>query len=274
MKKILFLCDGDNFPQGAFRLIQQISENETITVKGMFLTPVDIEQMIPIGFMPVSEPYVKLKENEKLLIQKSREKFKKECDKYGIKYHIHPYDGSWDRNLFVKESRFADLVVISEELFCLDALNIQPNYFMEETLRSSECPVMVVPERFKEIERLAVAYDGGKEAMFALKQFVYLFPDYMELPAEFVHIKNESGTEIPDQALLKEYTKTHFESLNASRLQFDPKKYFSAWLEDKKNVLLVTGAYSRSALSNMFNKSFADSIIANHTCPIFIAHSC
>ena len=52
MKKILFLCDGDNFPQGAFRLIQQISENETITVKGMFLTPVDIEQMIPIGFMP------------------------------------------------------------------------------------------------------------------------------------------------------------------------------------------------------------------------------
>ncbi|HXB29522.1 MAG TPA: universal stress protein [Puia sp.] len=272
MKKILLLCDGDNFPKGAFKLIEQIRVNEPVTVKGLFFTSVDIEQMIPIGFIPVSEPYTKLKEGEKLLQMKSQDQFSKACEKHGIKYKIHPYEGSWDRDLFVKESRFADLVIISEELFCLDALHVQPNYFMEETLRASECPVMVVPEQFKEIERLAVAYDGGKEAMFALKQFVYLFPDYVDLPADFVHIKNESGTEIPDQALLNEYTKTHFESLNASRLHFDPKKYFSSWLENRRNVLLVTGSYARSAFSNLFNKSFADSIIANHTCPIFIAH--
>ncbi len=272
MKKILFLCDGDNFPEGAFKLIEQIRENEPITVKGLFFTPVDVEQLIPIGFIPVSEPYTKLKENEKMLVMKSQEQFSTECEKHGIKYQIHPYEGSWDKELFIKESRFADLVIISEELFCLDALNIQPNYFMEETLRGSECPVMVVPEQFKEIERLAVAYDGGKESMFALKQFVYLFPDYVDLPADFVHIKSELGTEIPDRGLLQEYTKTHFESLNASRLHFDPKKYFSSWLENRKNVLLITGSYSRSAFSNLFNRSFADCVITSHACPIFIAH--
>jgi hypothetical protein len=272
MKKILFLCDGDNFPKGAFRLIEKIREVESILVKGLFFSPPDFEQMVPLGFIPVAETYVQIKKEEKLLIRKSQEQFLNECEKHGMKYQIHSYEGVWNRDLFVKESRFADLVIISEELFCLDALNVQPNYFMEETLRASECPVLVVPENFREIERLAVAYDGGKEGMFALKQFVYLFPDYVDLPADFVHIKNAEDDEIPDRGLLQEYTSAHFEALYASRLHFDPKKYFSSWLENKKNVLLVTGSYSRSAFSNLFKQSFAENVISNHTCPIFIAH--
>jgi len=272
MKKILFLCDGENFPKGAFRFIKQIREDETIFAKGLFFSPIDAEQMIPVGFIPVAEPYVKLKAQEKMIIQKSKEQFVEGCESNGIKYQVHTYEGSWDRELFVKESRFADLVVISEELFCQDAQNTQPNYFMEEALRASECPVVVVPENFRKIERLAVAYDGGKEAMFALKQFVYLFPDYVDMPADFVHIKNVEEDNIPDKDLLQEYTGSHFESLFASKLHFDPKKFFASWLENKKNVLLVAGAYSRSAFSNVFKKSFAGDLIAKHSCPIFIAH--
>jgi hypothetical protein len=273
MKKILFLCDGDNYSKGAFRFIKQIRENEPVLVKGLFFTPFDADQMTPIGFMPVAEPIVRIKEQEKILIHKSQELFSNECESHGIKYQVHPYDGAWERDLFIKESRFADLVIISEELFCQDEIIAQPNYFMEETLRASECPVVVVPENFQRIDRLAVAYDGGKEGMFALKQFVYLFPDYADLPADFVHInKNKVEDDIPDQELLEEYTNTHFESLYASKLNFDPKKYFSSWLENKKNVLLVAGSYSRSAFSNVFRKSFAGEVIAKHTCPIFIAH--
>ncbi|HEV3225102.1 MAG TPA: universal stress protein [Puia sp.] len=272
MKKILFLCDGDNFPKGAFRFIEKIREDESVVVKGLFFSHIVVEQMAPVGFIPIAEPYVKLKEVEKILILKSQEQFSKECGRHGIKYQIHPYEGAWDLDLFVRESRFADLVVISEELFCLDALNVQPNYFMEETLRASECPVMVVPEKFREIERLAVAYDGGKEGMFALKQFVYLFPKYVDLPADFVHIKSAEDDEIPDRELLQEYTSAHFEALYTSKLHFEPKKYFSSWLENKKNVLLVTGSYSRSAFSNLIRQSFAGNVISSHICPIFISH--
>ena len=53
-----------------------------------------------------------------MLINKSQEHFSKECKSHGIKYQIHPYDGAWNLELFIKESRFADLVVISEELIC------------------------------------------------------------------------------------------------------------------------------------------------------------
>ncbi|HEY8733798.1 MAG TPA: universal stress protein [Puia sp.] len=272
MKKILFLCDGDRFPKGAFQLIRQIRENESVLVKGLFFTPVDTELMIPISFMPVAEPFVKLKEKELKLIRKSEEQFCKECENHGIKYKIHPHEGEWDRDHFVKESRFSDLVVVSEDLFCLDATNEQPSYILEEMLRASECPVMVVPEDFQRTDCLAVAYDGGKESMYALKQFVYLFPDLVDLPADFVHIKDVSTNDIPDEDLLLEYTFSHFESLYTSKLHFNPKKLFSSWLNDKKNVLLVTGSYSRSAFSNAFRKSFADDVISKHTCPVFIAH--
>jgi len=272
MKKILLLCDGDNFPTGAIRFIRNLRENEPLYVKGLFFNPIDILEMIPVSFMPIAGPYVKLKEEEKMLVQKSQEKFTEAFENVGIKYDIHPHIGEWDLELFIKESRFADLVVISEKLFCMNEMETQPNYHMMEALRASESPVIVVPENFKFIEHLAFAYDGGKESMHAIKQFVYLFPDLLELPSDFVHIKEEKPDGIPEKDLLREYTFSHFEAQYTSKLHFDPKKYLTSWLGNKKNVFLVSGSYSRSAVSNTFKKSFAENVIAEHTCPIFIAH--
>jgi hypothetical protein len=272
MKKILLLCDGDNFPSGAIRFIRNMRENETIYVKGIFFTPVDTLEMIPVGFIPIAGPYEKIKEQEKMLVHKSREKFIQSFENVGIKYDIHPHEGEWNRELFIKESRFADLVVISEELFCKNIMESQPNYFMIEALRASESPVVVVPENFKFIDRLAFAYDGGKESMHAIKQFVYLFPNLIDMPSEFVHIKDEHADDIPERDLLREYTFSHFEAQLTSKLHFDPKKYLTSWLGNKKNVFLVSGSFSRSVVSNTFKKSFAENVIAEHTCPIFIAH--
>ena len=97
-----------------------------------FLTPIDILEMIPVSFIPVTGPYERLKEEEKELVNKSQKKFIEAFESAGIKYDIHPHSGEWSRELFVKESRFADLVVISEELFCLNQMEVQPNYFMTE----------------------------------------------------------------------------------------------------------------------------------------------
>ena len=129
MKKILLLCDGDNFPSGAIRFIRQMRETERIYVKGMFFTPVDTLELIPVGFIPVSGPYAKLKENEHATVRQSQKQFAEAFESAGIKYDIHSYESAWDVDLFQKESRFSDLVVISEELFCKNIMEAQPNYF-------------------------------------------------------------------------------------------------------------------------------------------------
>jgi hypothetical protein len=272
MKKILFICDGDNFPKGAFHLIELLQQVEPVFVKSIFFAPVDYEQMISVSYMPIAEPFVKLKEDEKRRVQQSKNEFTRLCEGLRIKYSVHENEDEWDKNLFVKESRFADLVLVSEELFCSNILHTQPNYFMQEALHGAECPVLVVPESFRNIDRIAIAYDGKRESMFALKQFSYLFPQLSELPAEFIYINNDKNEVIPDNDLLMEYTRMHFNSISASKLHFDPKKYLNAWLSDKKNVLLITGSYSRSAVSNMLNHSFTDNVIQEHSTPVFIAH--
>jgi hypothetical protein len=273
MKKILFLCDGDNFSEASLEFIRQLSVHETVSVKGLFFTPIDIEQMVAISFVPIAEPYIRLKEQEKQLVEKSQQRFIQACEDAGLRYQVHSYTKEWNKEIIGQESRYADLVVLSGELFCRDVPDRQPNYFMEETLRLAECPVIVVPENFRAIERVTIAYDGKKESMFALRQFANLFPDLLELPTDIVHIKNDADDNIPEQDLLLEYTKAHFEAQYTSRLHFEPKKYFASWLDDKKNVFLVTGSFSRSPLSNTLKESFSTEIIKRHGCPIFIAHS-
>jgi hypothetical protein len=95
----------------------------------------------------------------------------------------------------------------------------------------------------------------------------------MDHPSDFIHIKNDGTDHIPSHDLLNEYTSAHFDSMFASKLHFDPKKYFATWVENKKNIMLISGAYSRSEFSNRVKKSFANQIIADHTCPVFIAHT-
>jgi len=273
MKKILLVSDADQFPAGSFRFVKQMAENETIFVKGLFFASQNHEVNTGRGFIAVAEPVLKHHNNESVLLDGSRNKFAGECEDIGIRYSIHRNESTWDTDLFVKESRFSDLVLISSDAFQILNQQTESNYFMEQVLRFSECPVFVVPEEYREIDRLAIAYDAGAESMFALKQFVYLFPYFTDHPSDIIHVKNDGTEDIPNRDLLLEYTKAHFESAFTSKLQFDTKKYFTTWVEDRKNAILITGAYSRSAFSNTMRRSFAFQTIRDQICPVFVAHT-
>ena len=120
---------------------------------------------------------------------------------------------------------------------------------------------------------IIVAFDGKKESVFALKQFSNLFPEYDELPIEFVYIKDEETDDVPDMDLLKEYTNAHYDASNITKLHFHPGKSFNAWLKNKKNTLLISGSFSRSGASMLLRRSFVEKIIKNNTGPVFIAHN-
>lgn len=272
MKKILFLCSEDRFPVGVFRFVKQLAENETIYVKGLFIASGFDEEITGPGFMPMTEPLLKQTNRSSILLNESEDRFLAECEGIGVRYSIQSNESGWNTDEIVNESRFSDLVVISEELFSLNEMGSQPNYFTERVLSRSECAVVVVPEKHRIIDRLTVAYDGGRESMFALRQFIYLFPYFIEYPFDFVYIKDDNEEKIPAKSLLQEYTKSHFDSMFASKLHFDVEKYFSTWMEDRKNNLLISGAYSRSDLSNTLKKSFANKLISGRICPLFISH--
>ncbi|MFI5153970.1 MAG: universal stress protein [Chitinophagales bacterium] len=271
MKKILFLCDGDNYPHGAFQFLKMMNAQEPIFLKGIFFNAIDYEQLITLSYLPLTAPYERMKTAEIQDVERSKEEFKKDCLHAGIKFLIHEKNEEWNRELLVKESRYSDCMVISEDLFMSQLLDTQPNFFMQELLHGSECPVAIIPEKFHEPDRLVFAFDGKKESIHALKQFTYLFPKYMDLPAQYVYV-SEDEEEFPDEELLKEFSRCHNNAAGFAKLTFDPKKYFATWLEYRKNAILVTGSYSRSSISNLMRSSFTDHVIREHACPIFVAH--
>lgn len=273
MKKILLPWDVDNFPKGAFQFIKLLRIHEPVSVKGIFFNSPERELLTSEVAVASGESFAKTANVEKQAAEQSKSKFIQHCDMNRISHHIDETREKWDKDLFIKESRFADLIVVEQEFFNSNAYNEQePSLLMQEALHTSECPVVVVPGSFRSVDRIAIAYDGKKTSMFALKQFSYLFPQFTDLPAEFIYIKDEDSDTIPDHDLLHEYASSHFDSLTAFKLHFDLKKYFPAWLEHKKDVIWVAGSYARSAASNLKNSSFADQIIRDHSNVVFIAH--
>jgi len=273
MKRILFVCTGEKLPAGAVAFLQSIQDQEPICLEGLFFCPLDYDQLATVSHVPGVAPYLQLRDKEINTVNRLKESFTSECQAHYMKCHIHENDERWDKTLFAKESRFSDLVVISGELFCEDAGMKQPNTFLEEALHASECPVMVVPEKYIPVEHLVIAYDSSKDSLFAIKQFCYLFPHLTDFPTEMVYVKDEASDHIPDIELLRQFSRWHFNSMGFSKLHFNATRYFTSWIGEKHSVMLITGAFGRSAFSYVAKRSFAELAIREHAMPVFIAHT-
>jgi len=272
MKNIVFACDGKNFSNGAFAFAKLINETEPVLLIGAFFLSIDYRLLIPSSIYPDPGPLADLVADERVNAIHSVQLFKEECLSNGIEYRIHEDGKSWDIDELIKESRFSDLVVISEELFFRNWGNKQPNHFLREVMHGCECPVIVIPENFNSVEKILIAYDGKPSSVFALKMFSLLFPTYSNLETNILYIKDEENENIPEVKQLQEYILTHFLNAKIKKLHSD-RKSISNWISNNKNALLVTGAFSRSGLSTLLKDSFVAEVIKNHSIPVFIAHN-
>lgn len=273
MKQVLIVGAGHQFPQGPFTFLQTMIENERVHVKGLFFRPVDYSALAAAGASNNIKPFLELEDNEREVIARHKAQFTRNCEQHHIPYSLHEKDSEWDKDLLIKESRFADLILISGECFYAETDNHQPNQYLRQALHDAECPVLVIPEYFTSIQHVFMAYDGSRESIYAIKQFCYLFPYFVDLPTEFVYIHEDANHAIPELENLRQFTRLKFDYLNYAKLQFNAADHFAAWISGKKNVLLVAGSFGRSKLSYMGKRSFAQEVIHNHEFPVFVAHT-
>lgn len=255
-----------------FRCLRELQQHERLHVRALFFGPVDYPTVAAMYGTAYMSPSINLDTEESELVAEQKTQFAEHCKQYHITYEMPGNYGVWDREFFGKETRFADLVLVSNELFFAGIDGRQPNAYLRQALRAAECPVIVVPEHFETIDHLFIAYDGTAKSVSALKQFCYVFPHLLHLPAEIVYVKEEEADSIPALEDLKRLALTKFNNLGYAKLHFDAARLFPAWISEKKNALLITGAFGRSALSNLTHRSFAEEILHEHRLPVFIAH--
>ncbi|HTI94837.1 MAG TPA: hypothetical protein VL727_29800 [Puia sp.] len=274
MKQVLFVAAGQEFPNGPFNFLRMMQQDERVHARALFFKPLDYAALSAVAANCGADltPLLKLEEKEKEAIHLQKNLFARHCQENYISYTINENEQSWEKDLLVKESRFADLVLISGELFYASAEARQPNQYLQEALHAAECPVLIIPETFTTVEQLFMAYDGSKESIFALKEFCHLFPQLCDLPTEIVYVNEESGNTIPEIERLRQFTRLKFNSMNFAKLHFKASEYFAAWINEKRNVLLVSGSFGRAPFSYLMKRSFSEHVIHDHQLPLFIAH--
>lgn len=273
MKKILVAFDGDHFSEGILEFARVLNERNPILLTAAFLPQTSLSNLWSFSGGGLSGPdFVPLVEEEDAgKVEENTKRFESYCQKNGIEYRIHKTFFDFAVPELKKETRFADLLILSSEKFYEQAGTGNPNEYLKEVLHGVECPVVLVPEKFDFPGNNILSYDGNEASVYAIKQFAYLLPELTGNETVLVYA-NENAEEFPEQVNIEELTARHFPDLVLQRLETSPKKFFSEWLAEKNGAIVVTGAFGRSDISRSFRKSFATELISDHHLPVFIAH--
>ncbi|MDB5247856.1 MAG: hypothetical protein JWQ40_2250 [Segetibacter sp.] len=201
--------------------------------------------------------------------------FQKACEKSGISFSIHRNKSIALQEL-KHESMFADLIIINEYETFTKHKEQPPTRFIKELLSDVQCPVLVVPNTFKPVDKIVLLYDGAPSSVYAVKIFSYLIGNVPDLPVEVYTVKAEvkANLHLPDNKLMKEFIKKHFPKATFSVAKGNAEEQIQGYLQNhKENELVVLGAYRRSELSRWFKTSMADVLMQKLNTPLFIAHN-
>lgn len=272
MKKVLLAFDGTNFSNGAFEFARRLNEQEPVLLVGSFLPQIDISSSwsYAVGGIGLTTPLVEDFDSD--VIEENVKRFESECRRHGIEWRVHKYPYDLAIPELIKESRFADLLILGGESFYHQLGFEKPNEYLRMVVQDAECPVIIAPEHFTYPQSIALAYDGSEDAVFAIKQFTYLFPSLTALDTTLVHTTAKKDAGLPDKEFITELAARHFPKLTVKELEDTPRQNFGACLADMKAPVMVSGSYGRSDLSMMFRRSFAAGVINEHKIPLFIAH--
>lgn len=202
---------------------------------------------------------------------KSIHLFTEVCRKKQTNCSIH-FDQGLPITGIIKESRFADLLIVDPEMSLRSKKEGTPTAFIREVLAKSECPVVIAPFSFSGIDEIVFAYDGSQSAVFAIKQFTYLFPELTDKKVTILQVNENDNQPIVEREKVGELLQMHYSAIGYHRLSGNAGNQLYGYLRAKKNVFVVMGAFGRSMFSDFFKHSTAELIVETINLPVFISH--
>jgi hypothetical protein len=195
------------------------------------------------------------------------------CREAGLEYTIHR-----DRNIALHElkleSIYADLLVIDMNETITHYTEKPPTRFIRTLLSGVQCPVLLVPAKYKPIQKVTCLYDGSPSSVLAVKMMSYLLPQLKDIQTGILTIKPmKAGQHIPHNHLMKEFMKRHYPAATYTVVTGIPEQEIIRCLKlEKENPLVVLGAYNRGTVSRWFKESMADRLMKELKLPLLIAH--
>jgi hypothetical protein len=278
MKKIIAAFDGLKYSESTQSYAIAIAKQSNIHLVGVFMddalyTSYKVYDLIVQEGIS-TEKLKQAEAKDKATRDASATVFEKACQHAGIEFSIHH-----DRNIALQalkhESMYADLLIINAGETLTHYPEKMPTRFIRDLLTDVQCPVIVVPQKYKPIQKICLLYDGAPSSMYAIKMFSYLLPNLKHLEVEVVSVKpHDASMHLTDSKLLKEFMKRHFPNAQFTVMkgwaEIEIVKHIK---EMKAHSLIVLGAYRRGSMSRWFRESMADLLMKEVKLPLFIAHN-
>lgn len=278
MKKIIAAFDGLNFSNSTKQYAIQMAGQMNAHLVGVFLDDFTVHSYSMAELTTYEGSFDEHLDQLNLKDRETRDEavsfFEKASAEAAISHSVRR-----DKNIALQdllhESIYSDLLVIDTKETFTRFKEIPPTRFMRDLLTDIQCPVLVVPSAYKPIENLVFLYDGEPSSVHAVKMFSYLMPAYRHLDIEFVTARDgEEALHIPENKPMKEFMKRHYPKAAYVVLKgLIEDKIVSHLAHQKKNPLVVLGAYRRSRMSRLFRPSMADVLMNHLALPLFIAHN-
>lgn len=277
-KKFLAVFDGYRFSRSTLDYAIQLTRETDAYLVGIFLDDslyrsYSVAQTIR-SYKNPDQKLIEMEEKDQQKRDEAIKQFQKICSQAEISYTFHR-----DTNIAIQElkqeSIFADLIIINSHETFNPFEEKPPTRFIRELLSDVQCPVLVVPDSFKPIDKITFLYDGAPSSVFAIKMFSYIFNGLINVPVEVFTVKEKArGSHLPNNKLMREFIKRHFPDAKFVVAKGNAEEQIPGHLRNHKgNELVVLGAYRRSELSRWFKISMADIVMKELDTPLFIAHN-
>ena len=198
--------------------------------------------------------------------------FKDECLRHGITPEVYINKGQAMHEA-IRESRFADLLIVDPAIGFYNRIELMPSQFVKEILAFAECPVLLAPQQFDDLDEIIFCFDNSPSSIFAIKQFTYLLPELRTKKVMLLEVRKSGKDEFDsDHIRMMEWLRKHYQTVYYQALKGDESDELFSYLFMKRKKMIVMGAYGRPLLSNLFKKSSADKLIHMLDLPLFITH--
>ncbi|MES2265108.1 MAG: universal stress protein [Bacteroidota bacterium] len=277
MKKISAAFDGLKFSEATMKYAIRVAADTNALLTGVFLESFlyhSFHLFDMVGSQGVSKIKLRnLLEKDKATRAQSADVFLENCKRLEVDCIVHN-DKIFALDDLIKESIYSDLLVIGAGETMNNNTEDPPTTFICNLLAETQCPVMVVPAKYQDIQKVIFLYDGSPSSVFAVKMFHYLLPFLAHLETEVLYVSgDENKMQLPESKLIREFIRCHCPLAGYTILSGEPEaQIISCLAKEKLNTLVVLGAYQRGVVSRWFKDSMANKLLSELNIPLFITH--
>ena len=277
IKNILIPTDGSDFGKTAIAYGTYIAKKLNAGLIGLHVVdirlmqgPVFTDISGSVGIPPYQEFIPAIEGSLDAKAESILKDFREQCEREGLHPEVKKAVGVIDETIIAEGRTCCEWILLAQrgEHFHLDSGAILGST-AQSVVRRSGKPVLVTPEHFREIESMALAFDGSVPACNALKLAAGLSKT-VSWPLTVVIITD-------DQSLGRKWSQEAEDFL--SPLKIDSTTVILPGKEDKELLkfiregsveLLVMGAYGHNRFRELLVGSTTSAVIRKSTIPVLL----